>query len=280
MNGQLRSLALVPVAAAALPAVLAYHLDDPAALGGAFLATALVAYALATAGAVSAALVFSRGEWLRRAWGLLAVSNVLLFPARLLRTPSAVALPGEAAASVLGPLVGIVSCLVGIAGIWMLGRTWARTGLPLPGTRATRVAVRAGAVALALAVMGGTFAGELRALAGGGVDAVEAVLGSLEHIVTLTVAAQLVWMGFAMRGGVARWPWTYLAASAFVLLGYDAWGAGPSGASPELVRTVDEVMRLAANGFVFAAGISQRLIVLPAARATPRREISADAAAR
>jgi len=270
MPRPMRLLALVPVAAAAFPAVMALRLGDPAALAGAYYAASLLDYSLAATGAGLAALAFSRGDWLRRAWGLLAASYALLLPTRLLRTPSFVPLPGEAAPHPLGYLLGIASALTGLAAILMLGTTWRRAGLPLPGSRAGRTAARVAALVLGLAVVGPALSEELRAAAGGTLDALEAAAASIHDLVTFWVAVQLMWTGYVLRGGVAAWPWTWLTAGTSILLVYDAWGTGFPGASAELVRSVDEILRGGFAGCIFAAGLSQRVSLSAEPERAPR----------
>jgi hypothetical protein len=270
----LRKLAAIPASLAGVALALGAALRGPGSLAGAYLVLGLASYTIAGAGALSAAAALGRREWLGRAWLLVGASFALLLPARLLRTPSAVALfPGELATSTLGNVIGAAAALAGIAGAWLLARTWRASGMPEPP-----LAIRA-AVGVASLVAGALLTlPELRraipAAGAGELAGVESVLWSLEYVVLAVVAVPLLHTSVRM-GGLLRWPWAYLAGGVAAFLLYDAWGVASAELPARAVRLADEVLRGLGCGLVCAAGLAQRWIVrAPAAvsaGSAPRR---------
>ena len=251
-----RALAAAPILLVALS--LTVWALSPAAMRSSVLAGAVeTAKLLAFVGCVVAARAFEAGDYLRRAWLLLAACTLLLF------ARDVVALAGGAAA--LQGTLAIVGNGCSVAGTWMLARAWTVAGLDEADAPAGRTAVRVGAVALAILVTGGPLVGDLGALARGDLLAVVPLASDIADAVVLALLAPLLQTTLALQGGVLRWPWALLTGGNVLWLVFDAvygfigiWHVDP-GAS----RIATEALRVLATLFTFSAGLAQRWAVLP-----------------
>ena len=224
---------------------------------------------LALAGAISAALAFEQGEYLNRAW--LTFGGCYLF--LLVNDGMGAAGATGHQMMVVRGLVVVVANACSVGGTWMLARAWNVAGLDDDddhGARARRRAMFAGAAVLALAITGWPLLQDVRLLIGGDPIALISIASDLGDTFTLALVAPVMHTALAMRGGVLRWPWGMMTLSVLAWLVYDATSSfiDLTRMGPGLALVASESFRVLANGWVFSAGVSQRLAVAPDARSS------------
>jgi hypothetical protein len=241
----------VPAGGAALYLALRLGLDGTDAVvwvnrlvPGAFLA-------LASIGAIMAAVQLKRGDYLRPAWGLIGLGFLCIAISRLLSGPNP---PYELR---LGLTVG--SNAAQIAGTWLLARTWQVAGLELPRAR---VGVYVAAIFFALIVAGVPLVANVReVMATGRITAWHGIVSSTGDGITFVLLAPITLTAITLRGGLTGWPWLFYAASILSWLVYDLRDVVllfMSGENPPWVTIAVEPFRVAAGGFAFAAAMAQR----------------------
>jgi hypothetical protein len=258
-----RALAVLPLVMALLMATTSLLLGPRMPVALAFANEA--GKTLALGGAVSAALAFERGEYLNRAWLTFGGCYLLL----LVNDSLGAFGPGGQHMLLARGLVVVAANACSVAGTWMLAHAWTVAGLDDEETgRARRRAMFAGAAVLALAITGWALLKDIRALIGGDPGALIDIASDLGDTFTLALVAPVMHTALAMRGGLLRWPWGMVTLSGLAWIVYDAsssvidlprWG-------PCAALVASEAFRVLANGWVFAAGVSQRLAVAPDAR--------------
>lgn len=257
-------LALATLAVALVPAALSASMRDPLHLAGAYSGWALAVYLWAATGTLLAAATFAPGEAMRPGWLLLSASYLVLLPARLI-TGAAMGGLGEATAARAPALVSALSVLsgaLGLVGFLALARAWNAAGLDLT-TRASRVALRLAALAVALALAGADLVERFPAAAAGDPVAVTDVLTDLLDGALFVVAAPVLRAALALGGGLVAWPWGLLTLSLLAWLGFDAavvWGDALS-LAPRTGRVVEESMRTLGACAAFSAGMAQRWLM-------------------
>ncbi|HEY1693672.1 MAG TPA: hypothetical protein VGG39_16000 [Polyangiaceae bacterium] len=254
-----RALAATP-AILVLATLVAWAVSPGAARVTVLTAAVEAAKVLAMAGCILAASAFEPGEYMRRAWALLGACTLLLFARDIVALAN-----GPAAAQGLLAIVGNGSS---VAGTWMLARAWTVAGLAEEDRPAGRVAVLAGAAALALVVTGGPLLADVRALIGGHLLAIVPFASDVADAAVLILLAPLLQTTLALRGGALRWPWALMTAGNLLWLLFDvvyaieaAWGL-PVGRG----HFVTDSLRVLATAFLFSAGLAQRWAVLPQTR--------------
>ncbi len=260
-----RALALLPLMLVALMATTSLLLGDrmPVALTISNEAGKM----LALTGALSAALAFEQGEYLNRAWLTFGGCYALLLVN-----------DGMGAAGATGRQMMVVRGLVVVAanacsvvGTWMMAQAWTVAGLDDEDeTRGRRRAMFAGAAVLALAITGWPLVQDVRGFIGGNPVALISIASDLGDTFTLALVAPVMHTALAMRGGVLRWPWGLVTLSGLAWLVYDATSSviDLPRVGPGVALVASESFRVLANGWVFAAGVSQRLAVAPDARSS------------
>jgi len=207
---------------------------------------------LALFGCVVAAWTFEPGDYLRRAWLLLAACTLLLFGRDV------VALAG-------GPVLaqGVLATAgnaCSVAGTWVLARAWTVAGLDEGDTPTGKWPLRTGAIALALLVTGWPLVGDLGALARGDAFAVVPLVSDVADTVVLALLAPLLRTTLALEGGVLRWPWALMTVGNLLWLVFDAlYGVlGLLHVDPSRTHVVTEALRVVATLYTFSAGLAQR----------------------
>jgi hypothetical protein len=222
---------------------------------------------LALSGAISAALAFERGEYLNRAWLTFGGCYLLLLVNDALGAAGAT---GHQMMVVRG-LVVVVANACSVGGTWMLARAWSVAGLDDEGdSRTRRRLMFAGAAVLALAITGWPLLKDVQGLLGGEPVALISIASDLGDTFTLALVAPVMHTALAMRGGVLRWPWGMVTLSGLAWLVYDATSSviDLPRVGPGVALVASESFRVLANGWVFSAGVSQRLAVAPDARSS------------
>ncbi|MGD0527415.1 MAG: hypothetical protein ABSE49_19900 [Polyangiaceae bacterium] len=214
---------------------------------------------LSILGCVVAAWTFEPGDYLRRAWLLLALCTLLLLGR------DAVALAGGSALA-----QGVLATAgngCSVAGTWILARAWAVSGLDPDDAPIPKWPLRAAAAAVALAVTGWPLVGDVVALARGDAFAVVPLASDVADTVVLALLAPLLRTTLALQGGVLRWPWALMTAGNLLWLVFDAlYGVlGLLHVDPSRTRVATEMLRVVATMCLFSAGLAQRRAVQAAA---------------
>ena len=228
-------------------------------------------------GCLAAASRFERGDYLRRAWMLIGLCFLLIMIGDLTLTTGVFSdRPWTALANGILTVVANASTVVGT---WLMARALRVAGIELPGSRASRVAVRLLALALALGAAGPAGFIELRALLQGQISHLTNLASCLGDIIAFSLIAPMLLTAVALRGGLLSWPFGLLTAGLVSWLCFDAtFTLAPlAGRSDADVKLALEFFRALACTFGGAAGIAQRLaadavgVLGGAAQVTSRR---------
>jgi hypothetical protein len=214
---------------------------------------------LALVGCLVAAWTFEPGDYLRRAWLLLAACTVLLFARDVVALAG-----GPALAQGVLATAGNASSVVGT---WILARAWTVAGLDVGDAPTGKWPMRTAAVAVALAVTGWPLVGDLGALARGDAFAVVPLVSDVADTVVLALLAPILRTTLALQGGVLRWPWALMTVGNLLWLVFDAlYGVlALLEVDPSRARVATEALRVAATLYLASAGIAQRRAVKAAA---------------
>jgi hypothetical protein len=222
-----------------------------------------LAKALALFGAVVAALAFERGEYLRRAWLLIAGCMALLLLRDATLLPVGLDGMGERRLAGLHGLLVVGANLSQIVGTWMLARAWRRAALALPVSRLSQGLLVAAVVVVVIGVTGPGMAQNASLIGRGDIAALTGFASALGDAVSLLLIAPLLLTALALRGGLFGWPYSFLTASYVAWLLYDATIAvGPAaGLDAAGARTASELFRAFGCLFGLSAGLAQRFVV-------------------
>jgi hypothetical protein len=220
--------------------------------------------ALALAGGLAAAFSFEPGDYLRRAWLLVAGCMALLLLRDLTLAPIGPQVLGQRNIDLARGLLVVAANLSQVVGTWMLARAGERAGLGVPVSSGAQWGVRIGAVALAAAFAGPGVLAATRRVLDGDLLALTSAASGLGDMISLCLIAPLLLTALALRGGVIGWTWTLLTTSYLAWLLYDAvLVLGPwLGLGPHAARTGSELFRALGCGFGFTAGLAQRAVVI------------------
>ncbi|HEY1695056.1 MAG TPA: hypothetical protein VGG39_22970 [Polyangiaceae bacterium] len=269
-----RSLALLPLVFAA-----AFSIAATAVAGGsASLAAVLIAEnetgkTIAAIGCIVAAVAFERGDYLRRAWLCSGLCYAVLLASDAAGMPVVGAHVGGHVVDGAQGALAVLANAASVVGTWMLARAWTVSGLEEEDegeggpTRARRRLLFAGAALLAVVITGWPLVHDVRLLAGGDVGATVSIASDLGDTICLALVAPVMLTALAMRGGVLRWPWGFLAASGLAWVLYDA-GSGlieALNANGAGTLVASEAIRALACAFFLSAGLAQRRVVTQAA---------------
>jgi hypothetical protein len=263
-----RWLAVFPLLyAAVFIAVAGWLGSDPQALAHFVPGQRILVRILAVAGSFMAVSVFERGDHLRRAWLWLGWGAVAILLRDLLRLlPAFQAGHAGVAAQAMLQALGVLSNLALLAGVWELARSWKMAAIELPGGRSGVIAVAFVTAVLAVAVAGPGALQSARALVGGDWGSLILLVSAVVDIITLCLITPLLLTTVSLRGGLFSWPWGLVTASQICWLLYDAAGTLAPHLAPGGVP-VAEVFRGMAEGYLFAAGMAQSLVIRQVRRA-------------
>jgi hypothetical protein len=260
-HARFRALIGIPIASAAI-LVLALALvgRDRAEL---YRAEIAIAQALGFWGCLAAALIFDKGDYLRRAWGLQMICYGLIFAGDLTLTTGMFSnRPWTALANGILTLTANASAM---GGTFFLARTARVAGIQMPGSNVTRRVLSMGALAIALAAAGPAALVSARQVLHGDQGGIMFFASCMGDIFCFAMIAPLLLTTVAMRGGLLAWPWGFMTASGLAWLTYDGVQTlSPIllGISAEAARPVSEVARCLACTCAFSAGLAQRWTIL------------------
>lgn len=250
---------------------VAASLDAPLRLR---VADVLVSAACASAGTLGtlwARSLFERGEFQRRVWSALALSNGMLFLDNALRTRwllpdlgrDPLADPFFFARAVLITLNNVAQAYAFL----LIASSYVRARLVKPGeARAVRSWLAlAPAFALAAPLMP-RFWILLHAGGNGPWLALAEIASTASDLVTLIVFVPLLQGAYRLRGGRLTWVWWAIVLSGSVWFLYDVseWLVAVLPGGPHLWLPLFEVSRAVGLASMGVAGVLQRLAVLPA----------------
>lgn len=247
------------------------HLEAPIRLRAADVAVSCVCAAVGTLGTLWARSLFERGEFQRRVWTALALSNGMLFLDNVLRTRWLV--PDLSRAILADPLFAARAALITLNnvaqayGFLLIVSSYARAKLtrsrPSPDLLAWVVLVPAFALAAPLMPRYWTM---LRAAGNVHWLAVAEIASTASDLVTLALFVPLLRGAYRLRGGRLTWVWWAFVLSGGVWLLYDVseWLAAVLPGGPHVWIPLFEVARPVGLASMGVAGALQRLAALPA----------------
>lgn len=215
----------------------------------------LNAKALGVIGALTAFSLYSRGDYLRSAWGWLVVGSALLVEGDVITATLGPAFPADKVVLVRGAVLAVSNVATPLA-MALFARALSRAGLDLVGSSVGRWAFTAVVAVIALLAVGGSILAAGRGVAAGDYSKIVSLISGLGDIATLVLVAPLIHNVIALRGGTLAWPFMLLAARSLSWLLYDAIpGLGAMDATSAALRNCT---RLWGVLFLFAAGLAQR----------------------
>jgi hypothetical protein len=259
----LRVRILVPLAVAVAAVAVVVTLPDPTMRHATLARMVQASKLLGALGCLAAALTFERGDYLRRAFGLQALS-LLLLARDLVLGPVFQLDP-----AVFRPInhgIVLVANVAGAAAALLLARAWQASGLELPGTPARRrVLVMVGLV-VALGITAGPLLRNTLAWARGeDVPIFVTWVSSLSDAAVIALMAPVAWTVIAMRGGLCAWPFGLFFAS---MMGWLLYDLGETviyvvhePALRHRVILAKEALRFLACILVGLSGLAQRLAI-------------------
>jgi hypothetical protein len=265
-----RALAWLPLVLVAATS-LAWLVAPPSAREPILVVEIEASKAAALVGCAAAALAFEPGDYLRRAWTLLGACVVLLFTRDVFALAahaqsSGVPGPHGSAAFLVQGALATLGNGCSVAGTAMVARAWGVAGLEAGGEGRAAWALLPGAVLLAVLANGWPIASDVRALAEGDAFATVPLASDLADAAVIVLLAPLARTALALRGGVLRWVWTFLAISGVLWLAFDAtYGLlAAMKVDPERTRGLLEPLRALPTLYAFSAGLAQRNAVVGA----------------
>lgn len=259
-----RLLVIVPIACALAVLAAASLAPDPALQSAVLHRAVEASKVVAAAGAIAAALAFERGDYLRRAWALEALTMILLLRTVLLRDvpPGAVILGVEAEAA--NQAITLLANATALLGTFTMAQAWQVAGIELPGSPARKALLVVGALLIGLVITGAPLASRMLDWSHGSAVSVVDIASSIADIAGICFLAPVLLTVLAMRGGLLVWPWGLYAASSLCWLLYDAGTLDMQIESmqPAMGRlrvVVSDAFRVLACMLLGAAGLAQRL---------------------
>lgn len=225
----------------------------------------LVARALAAIGCFIGAAQFDRGDYMRKAWGLLGTAYFVFFLNALIFGAVSHGAQREisSAMAITSGLIVWAGNIATVVGAVMVARAWKAAGLNLMVKPGTRLAVTVISIAIGLLVAGPAAVAALRGLADGQLDSLVRLAACVGDIVTLGVLGPILLTALALRGGSLAWPWSMIVVGTLGWLLYDGVVSVMTLLQYDRgqVRSLEEALRLFACGSFLAAGILQRMVV-------------------
>jgi hypothetical protein len=215
----------------------------------------------ATLGALIALAQFSPGDYLRRAWALLALGSACLVEADLFSFLVGPVLTPDAAGASRSVFV-IFSNLFSPLAMLVFARALTAVGLDLVGHPRIRALVTCGAAAVALLIAGPTLVSSTRLLVAGDLSKISAFVSALGDTATIILVAPLVYNVMTLRGGTLSWPFVLLAMSTLSWVFYDGAViiARSLGTADRVGIALEACARTWACLFLFGAGMAQRWV--------------------
>lgn len=235
----------------------------------------LLARAIAAVGCLIGALQFDRTDYLRRAWGFLALAYGAFFTNALIFGAVSHGAQREisTASAVISGLIVVLGNASTITGAVLLSRAWSQAGLALGVSATARRAVAGVSLLVGLVVAGPAAYAAVMSLLSGNVDALIRVASAVGDIVTLAVLGPILLTAVALRGGSLAWPWALLVVGTLGWLFYDATltVVALGQIDRTQVRAVEETLRMFACGSLLAAGLLQVLATGGRSTSSPSR---------
>jgi hypothetical protein len=230
---------------------------------------AVLEIALAGAACLAAALVFGRGDHLRRAWALMSLSHLAL---ALLYAGDLVGLPASAMPTWFLGTFTLLTNVLRAAGTAVFAFAWLRTGLPAIGTRRGNLAAGMALLAVSLAVVGPDLMHYARAALRGDAYGGILALADVSDLLVLLMVAPLVRIARALAGGSLAWPFGLMAAASVCWLVFDGVGiyAEALGASALEIKYILGALQALGCTLFAAAAVTQRRAIRAAARGAAR----------
>ena len=223
-----------------------------------------VVFALAGVASLAACLAFQPGDYLRRAWALMAASNAFLVIDTLcfgVASPFHARDIGTTGALISG-VITIAANLTNIVALVIVARAWRVAGLSFEVKQSTYVVIQSLVTLGALVLFGPTVVKGVLGAADQ-LDGLHVVASTVGDMVSVVVMVPLVLTAFSFRGGSLAWPWFLLALSTLCWLGVD--GSDALGLqwhlAPATVLLAGETLRAVASLLQVSAAWAQRAAI-------------------
>jgi hypothetical protein len=249
----IRALLAIPLVAGA---IVALGMLMPDATANLFYRGALVTAALLTA--VSAFVTtagFDRGQKLFAAWSALGIGYALAAIRHSFRLWTLMVGGGVTSRAVLDTMLILQNVLVALA-LWWFVRAWQTSGMAAPMPPRTRLTWIFLGIAVAIVVGGYPLIHGFQTV---GTDTV-LLVSTAGDMIGIALIVPLAMPALAMRGGLLMHTWLALAASEVFWLLYDVWVGtkGMTGLAPSMATGVEQILRIIAVMFAFAATVAHR----------------------
>ena len=222
----------------------------------------IIAFGAATLGSLLAARAFGKGDYLRTAWALMGLCYALLLIDTSMFGASNSAVQREVSTfeALTSGALTLTANLVTIISLVLVARAWRVAGLDLQVSRGAFIGSMAFALVVSCAIVGRGVLADVTALAGGKLDAIQALASSLGDVATTVLLIPLLLTALSLRGGSLAWPWALLTASTALWLGVDAMAlvTDALGVAPATLMPIEESCRFGACLFQLTAGLAQR----------------------
>lgn len=222
-------------------------------------------FGMASGGAALAARSFSRGDYLRVVWVLLALSmgllclDALIFGALRASLPRP-STPAEALGSGALTMVANVTAVIGL--IWV-SRVWRLAELDLNVSRRTYWGSMAMVVVFASAMLGRDIFDWARQISQGQFGALPSLASALGDVAFSAMLVPMFLTALSLRGGALAWPWGLLTVSTFLWLAFDATHAVAVAfdLGTQAMLPFEEAFRAGALFFQLSASMAQREVM-------------------
>lgn len=242
--------AVAVIALTAIDAFIVYQLQDPVRYAGHTTARTFALAAAAIAAAMAAARFNWLSEYIGRAWTLVSVLYLLLTLSYALDRMNLLHPSADDA-------MVIVANVAAVAGFWLFGTALKSSGLQFYGSPAVKLAVFAGAVAIACALVLPSIIETFRTNVSG-ITFVSEIISSVADMLTFILVAPLLLTVWSFRGGKLSWVYGFLALST---VGWMINSAANDLLPKLVVRDTQMLGLFLACASVAAAAYSQRATV-------------------
>ena len=211
---------------------------------------------------LSAAWAFQAGDYLRRAWLLMATCYLMLvFDTLVFGVDSPFrGRDLSATGALVSGTITILANVANISSLIIVGRAWRVAGLTLEVKPSTFIAIEGGIALVALFLLGPTVVHQLNDAIHDQPDQLHGLASTLGDMVSMLVIAPLLLTAFSFRGGSLAWPWSLLTLSTLCWLGVD--GADALGSqfhwSDGTLLLIRDTLRAVASLLQVAAAWAQR----------------------
>jgi len=221
----------------------------------------LIAKCMACAGVITAARSFARGDYMRHAFSLYAITFVCLVIRDIfaLVPPLRAAFEAANAFEMVWRILFVVANLAGVSAAFMLARAAKLALFDAEEAPYRGILWQGLAWLIGLVLTGPAIVVALTDLREGRLHSFVVLFGSLADLSVFVLAVPVVRLAYALRGGLLGLPWTLIAAARICWLIRDSFGVAPAWLWQHgTFVLVAEIARTLACTCDFSAGLAFR----------------------